>query len=190
MKSIAENLRKIKSDLPPEVALVAVSKTKPNALLTEAYNAGQRIFGENRVQELVPKSETLPHDIDWHMIGHLQSNKVKFIAPFVGCIHSVDKLKVLASISREAEKNTRIIRVLLQFHIAKEETKFGLSINEASEILQSDQFKQMKNVDVIGVMGMGTFTEDKNHVRDEFKTLTQIFELLNENHFSEQPSFK
>ncbi|MFT7592468.1 MAG: pyridoxal phosphate enzyme (YggS family), partial [bacterium] len=145
MRKNAENLREIKSGIPKNVTLVAVSKTKPNEVLMEAYEAGQRIFGENRVQELVPKSETLPKDIEWHMIGHLQSNKIKYIAPFVSCIHSVDKVKLLREINKQAAKSERVIRVLLQFHIAQEETKFGLSLEEAETYFVSPEFAELNN---------------------------------------------
>ena len=190
MKTIAENLAEIKSEIPSNVTLVAVSKTKPNEVLMEAYKAGQRIFGENRVQELVPKSETLPKDIEWHMIGHLQSNKIKYIAPFVSCIHSVDKVSLMKEINKEAVKNERTIRVLLQFHIAQEETKFGLSLEEAEAYLNSSEYAEMSNLQIAGVMGMATFTEDENQVRSEFKRLKDIFNQLKTNHFKRQDSFK
>jgi len=190
MGTIAENLKIIGGDLPSHVTLVAVSKTKPNELLTEAYKAGQRVFGENRVQELVPKSEALPKDIEWHMIGHLQSNKIKYIAPFVSCIHSVDKPKLLSIINREAKKHGRVIRVLLQFHIATEATKFGMSVDEAVELLSSMEFKAMKNIEVAGVMGMATFTNDENQVRTEFRTLKTIFQKLKQEFFADKSSFK
>jgi pyridoxal phosphate enzyme (YggS family) len=190
MSSIAENIAKIKAEIPKGVTVVAVSKTKPNELLMEAYDAGQRIFGENRVQELAPKAEALPKDIEWHMIGHLQSNKVKYIAPFVSLIHSVDKPKLLAEIDKEAEKNNRTIRVLLQFHIAEEETKFGLNLEEAETMLNSNDFHYWNHIEVVGVMGMATFTEDENQIRKEFGILKNIFDQLKSEHFSDQPTFK
>ncbi|MBP9153064.1 MAG: YggS family pyridoxal phosphate-dependent enzyme [Flavobacteriales bacterium] len=190
MRTIAENIREIKSEIPNHVTLVAVSKTKPNEVLMEAYEAGQRIFGENRVQELVPKSETLPKDIEWHMIGHLQRNKIKYIAPFVSLIHSVDDVKLLGEIDKQAAKNDRTIRVLLQFHIAQEETKFGLSLEEAEVYLGSSEFAEMKNVEIAGVMGMATFTDDENQVRNEFRTLKSIFDKLKTAFFPTQASFK
>ncbi|MBI1286424.1 MAG: YggS family pyridoxal phosphate-dependent enzyme [Flavobacteriales bacterium] len=190
MSEIAENIAQIKAQIPEHVTLVAVSKTKPNELLMEAYNAGQRIFGENRVQELTAKAEALPKDIEWHMIGHLQSNKIKYIAPFVSLIHSVDKPKLLKEIDKEAEKNNRIIPVLLQFHIAEEENKFGLSLEEAEELLSSEEFKSWKHIQVVGVMGMATFTEDEDQVRKEFRNLKNIFETLRSKRFKDQPSFK
>ncbi|MCF8459564.1 MAG: YggS family pyridoxal phosphate-dependent enzyme [Flavobacteriales bacterium] len=190
MRTIEENIRDIKSEIPNHVTLVAVSKTKPNEVLMEAYEASQRIFGENRVQELVPKSETLPKDIAWHMIGHLQRNKIKYIAPFVSLIHSVDEVNLLPEIDKQAAKNNRNIRVLLQFHIAQEDTKFGLSLEEAETYLTSSEYAQLKNIEVAGVMGMATFTEDEAQVRNEFKTLKNIFDRLKSDFFSSQPSFK
>jgi pyridoxal phosphate enzyme (YggS family) len=177
-------------EIPNHVTLVAVSKTKPNQVLMEAYEAGQRIFGENRVQELVPKSETLPKDIEWHMIGHLQRNKIKYIAPFVNCIHSVDKFDLLHEINKEAAKNKRTIRVLLQFHIAQEDTKFGLSLEEAETYLTSPEYTELKNTEIAGVMGMATFTDDETQIRNEFRTLKAIFDKLKTAFFSTQPSFK
>lgn len=190
MNRIAENIALIKVQIPENVTLVTVSKTKPNELLMEAYNAGQRIFGENRVQELTAKAQSLPKDIEWHMIGHLQSNKIKYIAPFVSLIHSVDKPKLLKEIDKEAEKNGRIIPVLLQFHIAEEDTKFGLSLEEAEELISSEEFKNWRHIQVIGVMGMATFTDNETQVRKEFRNLKNIFETLRSNYFEEEPSFK
>jgi pyridoxal phosphate enzyme (YggS family) len=169
---------------------VAVSKTKPVELLQEAYDSGQRVFGENRVMELVDKSNMLPTDIEWHMIGHLQRNKVKMIAAFVSLIHAVDSLRLLAEIDKEAKKNNRIIRVLLQFHIAQEETKYGLHLDEARELLTSDSYSSMQNIEIAGVMGMATFTEDEDRVRNEFKTLKNVFDSLKTEFFFTQDSFK
>lgn len=190
MAEIAINLNRIKSQIPDRVELVAVSKTKPIALLQEAYDAGQRIFGENRVPELVEKSEALPKDIEWHMIGHLQRNKVKMIAPFVSLIHAVDSLRLLAEIDKEAKKNERVIKVLLQFHIAQEQTKFGLDLKEARDLLNSEQFQQMQNIKIAGVMGMATFTDNEDQVRNEFRTLKRIFETLKSEFFLDKDSFK
>lgn len=190
MTSISENLEGIRKELPERVTLVAVSKTKPNEAILEAYEAEQRVFGENRVQELANKHETLPKDIEWHMIGHLQRNKVKYIAPFVSLIHAVESLRLLSEINKEARKNNRTIRVLLQFHIADEETKFGLSLNEAKQLLVSDEFRDMENIVIAGVMGMATFTDNEVQVRKEFQTLKEIFDTLNTEFFAQQDSFK
>lgn len=178
MNSIGEKISSIKGFLPAGVRMVAVSKTKPIEKILEAYNAGQRIFGENKAMEMRDKHEVLPHDIHWHFIGHLQTNKVKYIAPFVNLIHSVDSLKLLAEINREAAKNNRIIKCLLQFHIATEETKFGLSPEEAYELLNSAEFKEMENVRIAGVMGMASYTFDNELIRNEFKYLMTIFKNL------------
>ncbi len=182
--SIAGNIDAIKKKLPENVKLVAVSKTKPNTDILEAYHAGQRIFGENKVQELVQKYEQLPKDIDWHFIGHLQTNKVKLIAPFVNLIHGVDSLKLLKVIDSEAIKNNREICCLLQFHIAEEDTKFGLTLAEAREILDSEEFKSLKNVNVTGVMGMATFTDNIQQIRNEFSLLKTIFKTLKNEYFA------
>ena len=188
--SIAENLNKIKSVIPDDVSLVAVSKTKPIEDLKKAYEAGQRIFGENKVQELREKQPQLPNDIEWHMIGHMQTNKVKYIAPFVSLIHGVESFKLLKEINKQALKNKRVIKVLLQFHIATESTKFGLQLKEAKEILDSDEFKRLQNIKVSGVMGMASFVENESQVRLEFATLKSIFEELKSNYFSSADSFK
>lgn len=190
MKRISDNLEAIRKEIPEKVTLVAVSKTKPNEALLEAYQTDQRIFGENRVQELADKAKSLPKDIEWHMIGHLQRNKVKYIAPFVHLIHAVDSLRLLAEINKQAKKNERVVHVLLQFHIADEETKYGLSIDEARELLNSERFQQMQNVKIAGVMGMATFTEDESKVRKEFQTLKRIFDTLKSEFFATQDSFK
>jgi pyridoxal phosphate enzyme (YggS family) len=172
--SVKENLLHIKSQLPKQVTLVAVSKTKPNSAIEEAYNAGQRIFGENKVQELCAKYESLPKDIEWHMIGHLQSNKVKYIAPFVSLIHGVDSKKLLAEINKQGSKINRVIPVLLQIHIAEEETKFGLDITELKEIIT--EIDTFKFVQVKGLMGMATFTDDISKIEREFNSLKSIFD--------------
>jgi len=161
--------------MPYNAQLVAVSKTKPVEAILEAYNAGQRIFGENKVQEMVEKYEALPKDIQWHLIGHLQTNKVKYIAPFVSLIQSVDSFKLLQEINKEASKNNRVIECLLQIHIAKEETKFGLSFDEAKEIIFSPETKALKNIKIVGLMGMATNTDNQEQIREEFRTLHKFF---------------
>jgi pyridoxal phosphate enzyme (YggS family) len=176
--SIQQNLLKIKSTLPEHVTLVAVSKTKPVSDLMEAYNAGQRIFGENKIQEMVDKWEQMPKDIQWHMIGHVQTNKVKYMAAFVNLIHGVDSLKLLEEINKQALKNNRIIDCLLQIHIAEEETKFGLNEEELVALLASPTFKEMKNIRIAGLMGMATFTDDQNQIKKEFLHLKSIFDGL------------
>jgi pyridoxal phosphate enzyme (YggS family) len=176
--SIKDNLLKIKSTLPEHVKLVAVSKTKPVADLIEAYNAGQRIFGENKIQEMTEKWEQMPKDIQWHMIGHIQTNKVKFMAPYVSLIHGVDSLKLLEEINKQALKNNRIIDCLLQIHIAEEETKFGLNKDELAELLVSESFKNLKNINIVGLMGMATFTENQIQIKKEFEHLKSIFDQL------------
>ena len=165
---IGNKISDIKQNIPPNVKLVAVSKTKPNEDIMAAYNSGHKIFGENKVQDLVQKHEELPKDIEWHFIGHPQSNKVKFIAPFIHLIHGVDSLKLLKVINKEGQKNSRIVNCLLQFHIAEESTKFGLSLDEAEIILVSDEFNSMKNVAIVGVMGMATYTDNKSQIKKEF----------------------
>ena len=169
--SISENIKHIKSQIPEHVTLIAVSKTKPNNMLLEAYQAGQRDFGENYVQELVDKHAQLPNDIKWHFIGHLQSNKVKYIAPFVYLIHGVDSFSLLKEINKQAHKNNRVIDCLLQIYIAQEETKFGLDFNEASHILNSNEFKELKNINVKGFMAMASNTDDVNQIKKEFASL-------------------
>jgi len=170
---ISDNLKSILSKLPRSVTLVAVSKTKPNVAIMQAYDAGQRVFGENKVQDMVAKFEELPSDIQWHMIGHLQTNKVKYIAPFVSLIHGVDSLKLIKEIDKRAAQNNRIIDCLLQIHIAEEETKFGLSDIEAAQVLA--YAKHLKNVRVRGLMGMATNTRDESIVRNEFAGLKELF---------------
>lgn len=173
---IKENLNNIKSTLPENVTLVAVSKTKPIEDLLEAYNTGQRIFGENKIQEMADKYDTLPKDIKWHMIGHLQSNKVKYMAHFVNLIHGVDKLKTLKIINKEAKKHDRIINCLLQAKIAKEDTKFGLSFDEIEAILSSEEIAALENIKIVGLMGMATFTDDTTQLKEEFSSLKNFFE--------------
>ena len=178
--SIQQNLNNIKSQLPNHVTLVAVSKTKPVADLMEAYNAGQRIFGENKIQEMTDKWEVMPKDIEWHMIGHVQTNKVKYMAPYVSLIHGVDSLKLLQEINKQAAKNNRVIDCLLQVYIAEEESKFGLDEQELDEMLKQVQHdkENYKNIRIVGLMGMATFTEDKNQIEKEFKHLKTIFDKL------------
>jgi pyridoxal phosphate enzyme (YggS family) len=187
--TIARNIDLIRSNLPLNVKLIAVSKTKPAELLMEAYNHGQRAFGENKVQEMVGKYETLPLDIEWHFIGHLQTNKVKYIAPFVHLIHGVDSFKLLKTIDKEAAKIGRVIPCLLQFHIAEEETKFGLSLPEAIEMIDSAEFKALRNVSIAGVMGMATFTDDETQIRREFASLRSYFEALKSKYFAKNETF-
>jgi len=176
--SIRENLLKIKSSLPEHVTLVAVSKTKPVVNLMEAYNAGQRVFGENKIQEMTEKWEHMPKDIHWHMIGHIQTNKVKFMAPYVNLIHGVDSLKLLEEINKQAIKNNRIINCLLQIHIAEEETKFGLNEIELNELLGSESFNNLNNIKIVGLMGMATFTDNQNQIKKEFEHLKSIFDAI------------
>lgn len=176
---IKNNIAEITNTLNGSNArLVAVSKTKPNELILEAYNAGQRIFGENKIQEMTDKSEALPKDIEWHMIGHVQSNKVKYMAPFVSLIHSIDSWKLLKEVNKQAAKNERIIDCLLQMHIADEETKFGLSKEELHEILESDELPALENIRITGLMGMATFTDNRGQIRKEFKSLKAIFDKV------------
>ena len=174
MMSISENIKHITSQIPENVTLIAVSKTKPNEMLLEAYESGQRHFGENYVQELVDKEAKLPKDIHWHFIGHLQSNKVKYIAPFVYLIHGVDSFSLLKEINKQAQKNNRVIDCLLQIYIAQEETKFGLDFKEASDILNSVEFKELKNIQIKGFMAIASNTENEVQIRKEFKSLKEF----------------
>ena len=187
---IKENLEKIRATLPEGVTLVAVSKTKPVSDLQEAYDASQRVFGENYPQEMRDKHEVLPQDIQWHFIGHLQTNKIKYIIQYVTLIHSIDTASLLEAVNKEAKKHDRVVDCLLQFHIALEETKFGLDLNEARQLLDSEEYKQMENVRICGVMGMGSFTDDMEEVRKEFKHLKSIFDTLKSDYFADQPQFK
>jgi len=176
--SIAKNLNDIISQLPEHVTLVAVSKTKPVSDLMEAYDAGQRIFGENKIQEMAEKHEQMPKDIEWHMIGHVQRNKVKYMAEFVNLIHGVDSFKLLNEINKQAKKHDRSVNCLLQIKIAKEDSKFGMSSNDAKELITSEEFSSLTNVCITGVMGMATFTDDSNQIETEFKRLKTTFEDL------------
>lgn len=177
--SIAQNIQQIQNSLGPNAKLIAVTKTKPVAMLMEAYEAGFKRYGENKVQEMVTKYEQMPKDIEWHLIGHLQTNKVKYMASFVAMIHSVDSLKLLQEINKQAAKNERVIDCLLQIFIAQEETKFGLSESEAKELLTSEGFKALKNVRIVGLMGMASNTDDTAQIREEFRRLKQFFDELN-----------
>ncbi len=190
MAGIEENISRIKSSLPSSVKLIAVSKTKPSSDIQQAYDAGQRIFGENKVQELVSKYDTLPKDIEWHMIGHLQSNKVKYMAHFVALIHGVDAFSLLKEINKQAQKNNRIQNVLLQFHVAQEETKFGFSFEEAEQMLSSNEYKNLENISIVGVMGMASFTENQVQIHAEFKMLKSYFDQLKTQFFSDNNLFK
>ena len=188
--SIAANISAIKDELGDvNVTLIAVSKTKPLESITEAHNAGQRIFGENMVQELVEKYEQLPKDIEWHLIGHLQTNKVKFIAPFISMIHSVDSLKLLKEINKQANKNNRVINCLLQICIANEETKFGLDFAEAIELLRSAEYRNLKNIRIRGVMGIATLTDNPEMTKEEFHELNIFFKGLKETFFHNDTAF-
>lgn len=187
--SIAENLKKIQNSLPQSVKLVAVSKFKPVSDILEAYNAGQKVFGENRVQELAEKYEQMPKDIEWHMIGHLQTNKVKYIAPFVHLIHGVDSFKLLKEIDKQAEKVGRVQNCLLQMHIAQEETKFGFDRQEVLQMLQSEEFAALQNVQICGLMGMASLTDDMGQVRAEFRSLKLFFDELKASFFAQSSSF-
>lgn len=176
--TIAENIKALKSTLPEEVTLVAVSKTKPNEAILEAYHTGHRVFGENKVQEMTAKWEELPKDIEWHLIGHLQRNKVKYIAPFVHLIHAVDSLKLLKEINKQGEKNDRVISCLLQIKIAEEDSKFGMSEKDALSLLESEALKALPHVRIKGLMGMATFTDDTEQVAEEFERLNVLYEKL------------
>jgi len=176
--SITENLKSILSSIPESVTLVAVTKTKPIQDIKEAYNAGQRVFGENKVQEMAAKHDSMPKDIEWHMIGHLQRNKVKYMASFVSLIHGVDNLKLLQEINKQAKKHDRVISCLLQIKIASEDSKFGMNTNEALRILQSEEFSILKNIKIVGLMGMATFTDNQKQITQEFKSLKVAFEEL------------
>ena len=179
--SVKENLLNLKKQIPLNVTLVAVSKTKPVEDILEAYKAGHQIFGENKVQEMVDKFHKLPKDIEWHMIGHLQRNKVKYIANFVYLIHGVDNPKLLVEINKQALKHNRIINCLLQIKIASEDTKFGMTVEEASELILSQEFENLKNIKIKGVMGMATFTDNKAQIKNEFETLQGAFNNLKTN---------
>ena len=187
--SILENLKVIHSQLPAKVKLVAVSKTKSNQQIMVAYQAGQRLFGENKLQELTAKWQELPKDIEWHFIGHLQSNKVKQLVPFISLIHGVDSFKLLSAINKEAEKIDRVVPVLLEFHVADEESKFGLTLPQAIELLSRPEMVSMHHISIRGVMGMATFTEDEKKIEADFKQLYHIFHVLRDQYFSQNSQF-
>lgn len=183
---ISENLKKLKTNLPPEVTLVAVSKTRTPKELMEAYNAGQRIFGENKVQEMEAKWHEMPDDVEWHMVGHVQRNKVRSMAPFVSLVHAVDSLRLLREINKEAKKNDRTIHCLLQIKIAEEDSKFGMDESEAINLMASEDIKKFKNVKILGLMGMATFTDDRGQIAKEFEKLKRAFDSLK----NTNPEFK
>ncbi len=187
---IKENLLAVRQTLKENVKLVAVSKFQPLEYLQEAYEAGQRVFGESQALEVRDKAQALPKDIEWHFIGHLQTNKVKYIAPFISCIESVDSLKLMQEINKQALKNDRVIDCLLQFHVAQEETKSGFTLEECEQVLSSEDFASLKNIRIIGVMGMATYTEDEKQIRKEFKTLVANFAYLKMAYFSANQDFK
>jgi len=187
---IRENIEQIKSTLSPATRLIAVSKTKPVEMLQEAYDCGQRLFGENKALEMRDKHAVLPDDIEWHFIGHLQTNKIKYIISFVRLIHSIDSLSLLMAVDKEAAKHDRVVDCLLQFHIATEETKFGLNLDEARQLLESDEYRHLHHVRLVGVMGMATNTDDRDQVRREFHCLKQIFDTLKCDYFPNSNSFK
>lgn len=190
-QDICHSIQNIQAELAPYNArLVAVSKTKPPSLLMEAYNCGQRIFGENRVQELVEKAQILPDDIEWHFIGHLQRNKVKYIAPFVDLIHAVDSWKLLQEIDKRAGANDRTIKVLLQFKIAEEDSKYGMADEEMYRFLEQEDWRSLDHVEICGVMGMATFTHNLEQVKGEFERLQEHFQELKLKHFSDQDDFQ
>ncbi|MBV6641504.1 MAG: YggS family pyridoxal phosphate-dependent enzyme [Cyclobacteriaceae bacterium] len=179
MSQIQDNINRLKSSIADTPCkLVAISKTKPSSDILEAYEAGQRLFGENKVQELTSKYEELPKDIEWHMVGHLQRNKVKYMAPFVNLIHSIDSLKLLKEVNKQAEKANRTINCLLQVHIAEESTKFGFDLAEIPDLIQSDELKSFDHIQVVGLMGMATFTEDETQIKREFTSLRKLFDQL------------
>lgn len=186
---IAENLQKVKATLNPGVKLVAVSKFHPIAALRQAYDEGQRMFGESHVQEVLIKQQALPEDVEWHFIGHLQTNKVKQLVPFVSLIHSVDSMKLLREIDKQAQKCGRVVDVLLQIHVAAEETKFGFAPEEAMQLLQQDEWRELKHVHIAGLMAMATNTEDERQVESEFEQVHQLFETMKHRFFANDATF-
>jgi pyridoxal phosphate enzyme (YggS family) len=190
MSDISANITSLRQKIPSSVTLVAVSKTKPASDILIAYNTGQRRFGENRVQEILNKKDQLPSDIEWHLIGHLQSNKVRYIMPFISMIQSVDSFKLLKTINSEALKISRVVDCLLQIHIAEEDTKFGFSMNELKEMTDSYEFATMENVRICGIMGMATFTDNSGQVRKEFNYLSKCFYILKSRYFTEVSEFR
>lgn len=187
---IAENLKQVLSELPKEVRLVAVSKFHPNEAIEEAYRVGQRVFGESKVQEMTEKYESLPTDIEWHFIGHLQTNKIRFIVPYVALVHGVDSYKLLVEVNKQAAKIGKTVNCLLQLHIAREETKFGFSMEECREMLASDEWKKLKNIRICGLMGMATNTDDTEQIKAEFCSLSNFFHEVKSTWFTNEVSFK
>lgn len=187
---IQANLKEVLTSLPTQVKLVAVSKFHPNESIEQAYRAGQRIFGESKVQELTGKYETLPKDIEWHFIGHLQTNKVKYIAPYIAMIHAVDSYKLLAEIDKQAAKNDRVIPCLLEIHIAQEESKYGFTFQECREMLEAGEWKNLTHICIAGLMGMATFTEDETEIKREFDSLKQFFNEIKQNYFADRDTFR
>ena len=188
--SIAENIKKVLDELPQGVQLVAVSKFHPNEAIEEAYSAGQRVFGESKVQEMTAKYESLPKDIEWHFIGHLQTNKIKYIIPYVALIHGVDSYKLLTEINKQAAKAERTVNCLLQLHIAQEETKFGFSFDECREMLAANEWKQLKNIRICGLMGMATNTDDNEQIKKEFCSLSSFFKEVKDSWFADTEAFR
>ena len=188
--SIAENIKKVLNELPQGVQLVAVSKFHPNEAIEEAYSAGQRVFGESKVQEMTAKYESLPKDIEWHFIGHLQTNKIKYIIPYVALIHGVDSYKLLTEINKQAAKAERTVNCLLQLHIAQEETKFGFSFDECREMLAANEWKQFKNIRICGLMGMATNTDNTEQIKAEFCSLSSFFKEVKDSWFADTEAFR
>lgn len=187
--SVAEQITRLKQELPEGVNLLAISKYQPIEALQEAYDAGQRLFGENHIQEMAAKAAILPHDIEWHFTGHVQTNKIKYMAPFVSLIHAVDSFRLLREIDKHAAKHNRIIDCLLQIHIAQEETKYGLTMNECRQLLSTEPWRELRHVRITGLMAMGSNTDDMEQVRGEFRQIKQLFDELKATHFAEEPSF-
>lgn len=187
---IQANLKEVLTSLPAQVKLVAVSKFHPNESIEQAYRAGQRIFGESKVQELTGKYETLPKDIEWHFIGHLQTNKVKYIAPYIAMIHAADSYKLLAEIDKQAAKNGRVIPCLLEIHIAQEESKYGFTFQECREMLEAGEWKNLTHICIAGLMGMATFTEDETEIKREFDSLKRFFNEIKQNYFADRDTFR
>lgn len=190
MNNIAENLQQVLGELPARVRLVAVSKFHPNEAIEEAYRAGQRVFGESRVQEMTAKYESLPKDIEWHFIGHLQTNKIKFIIPYVSLIHGIDSYKLLVEVNKQAAKIGKVVNCLLQLHIAEEESKFGFSFDECREMLASGEWRELDNIQLCGLMGMATNTDDREQIEKEFRSLSSFFKEVKDTLFAETESFR
>ena len=190
MNNIAENLQQVLGELPAGVRLVAVSKFHPNEAIEEAYRAGQRVFGESKVQEMTAKYESLPKDIEWHFIGHLQTNKIKFILPYVALIHGIDSYKLLVEVNKQAAKIGKVVNCLLQLHIAEEESKFGFSFDECREMLASGEWRELNNIQLCGLMGMATNTDDREQIEKEFRSLSSFFKEVKDTWFAETESFR